>query len=93
MSNVVIRVEGLSKRYRIGQRERYYALRDVLARAFTTPFRRLKQISKFAFRHSKLNTPLTHRSNTTPAGCVCALPLPSLRIWTRRFCWWTRCWR
>ncbi len=40
MSDVVIRGEGLGKRYRIGERERYVALRDVLARAFTAPFRR-----------------------------------------------------
>ena len=39
MSDIAIRVEKLSKRYRIGQRERYYALRDVLARALTAPFR------------------------------------------------------
>jgi ABC-type polysaccharide/polyol phosphate transport system ATPase subunit len=38
MSDIAIRVENLSKRYRIGQRERYYALRDVLARALTAPF-------------------------------------------------------
>ena len=41
MSDVAIRVEGLSKRYQIGQRERYYALRDVLTEAFSSPFRRL----------------------------------------------------
>jgi len=40
MSEAVIHAEGLSKRYRIGERERYYALRDVLARAFLAPFRR-----------------------------------------------------
>ncbi len=57
MSNLAIRVEHLSKRYRIGQREQYYALRDVLARAFTAPFRLLKQISKFEFRNSKLANP------------------------------------
>ncbi|MEZ8222125.1 lipopolysaccharide transport system ATP-binding protein [Candidatus Fervidibacteria bacterium JGI MDM2 JNZ-1-D12] len=39
MSDIAIRVEKLSKRYRIGQRERYYALRDVLARSLTAPFR------------------------------------------------------
>lgn len=33
MSDVVIRAEGLSKQYRLGQRERYYTLRDTLARA------------------------------------------------------------
>jgi lipopolysaccharide transport system ATP-binding protein len=40
MSETVIHVEGLGKRYRVGERERYFALRDMLARAFTAPFRR-----------------------------------------------------
>jgi ABC-type polysaccharide/polyol phosphate transport system ATPase subunit len=35
MSEPVIYVRGLSKRYRVGERERYLALRDVLARAFS----------------------------------------------------------
>jgi lipopolysaccharide transport system ATP-binding protein len=39
MSDVVIRVENLGKRYRIGERERYLALRDVLARTLSAPFR------------------------------------------------------
>ena len=39
MSDVVIRAEKLSKRYRIGERERYLALRDVLTRALTAPVR------------------------------------------------------
>lgn len=39
MSQAAICVEGLSKRYRIGQRERYLALRDVLTRSATAPFR------------------------------------------------------
>jgi lipopolysaccharide transport system ATP-binding protein len=39
MSEAVIRVEGLGKRYAIGERERYLALRDVLARAFNAPLR------------------------------------------------------
>jgi lipopolysaccharide transport system ATP-binding protein len=42
MSDVVIRVENLSKRYRIGERERYLALRDILARALAAPFRRFR---------------------------------------------------
>lgn len=33
MTGVVIRVEGLGKRYRVGERERYLALRDVIMRA------------------------------------------------------------
>jgi len=40
MSEAVIRVEALSKRYRVGERERYQALRDVLTRAFAAPFQR-----------------------------------------------------
>jgi lipopolysaccharide transport system ATP-binding protein len=34
MSNIAIRVENLGKEYRIGERERYLSLRDVLARSF-----------------------------------------------------------
>jgi ABC-type polysaccharide/polyol phosphate transport system ATPase subunit len=40
VSDVAIRVEGLGKRYRIGQRERYHALRDVLARSAARLLRR-----------------------------------------------------
>jgi lipopolysaccharide transport system ATP-binding protein len=40
MSESSIHVEGLGKRYRVGERERYVALRDVLTRAFTSPFKR-----------------------------------------------------
>jgi lipopolysaccharide transport system ATP-binding protein len=40
MTETVIHVEGLGKRYRVGERERYFALRDVLARMFMAPFRR-----------------------------------------------------
>jgi lipopolysaccharide transport system ATP-binding protein len=39
MSDIVIRVENLGKRYRIGERERYLALRDVLTRAISAPAR------------------------------------------------------
>lgn len=42
MSNVAIKVESLGKLYRIGERERYYALRDVLSRLWQAPFRRLQ---------------------------------------------------
>ncbi|MGB0033846.1 MAG: ATP-binding cassette domain-containing protein, partial [Candidatus Acidiferrales bacterium] len=43
MTEAVIRVRGLGKRYRIGERERYFALRDVLARALKTPFQRAQR--------------------------------------------------
>lgn len=39
MSEAVIHVESLGKRYRVGERQRYLALRDVLTRALTAPFR------------------------------------------------------
>ena len=44
MQDAAIRVEGLSKRYRIGQRQRdsYKVLRDVLAESLSAPFRYLK---------------------------------------------------
>jgi len=45
----VIHAEGLSKRYRIGELERYHALRDVLARAVRSPksFLRRSQAETF----------------------------------------------
>lgn len=43
MSDIVIRAENLGKRYRIGERERYLALRDVLARALHAPTRLWKK--------------------------------------------------
>jgi lipopolysaccharide transport system ATP-binding protein len=42
MGDIAIRVEHLSKRYRIGRRERYHTLRDTLTDALSAPFRRLK---------------------------------------------------
>src|SRR5439155_9788356 len=40
--DLAIRVEHLGKRYRIGERERYRALRDTLADAVKAPLRRLR---------------------------------------------------
>jgi ABC-type polysaccharide/polyol phosphate transport system ATPase subunit len=48
MTDVAIRCEELAKRYRIGERESYKALRDVITDAFASPFRRLCS----ALRHS-----------------------------------------
>ena len=42
MSDIAIKVEGLSKQYRIGEQERYKALRDVITDAAAAPFRRLR---------------------------------------------------
>ena len=41
MSDVVIRTENLGKSYELGERERYLALRDLLARAASAPARLL----------------------------------------------------
>lgn len=48
MTDLAIRCEGLAKQYRIGERESYKALRDVITDAFASPFRRLRS----ALRHS-----------------------------------------
>ncbi len=51
MSDIAIKVEGLSKQYRIGERESYKALRDVITDAAAAPFRRLRS----ALRNSNGN--------------------------------------
>jgi lipopolysaccharide transport system ATP-binding protein len=48
MTDVAIRCEGLAKQYRIGERESYKALRDVITDAFASPFHRFRS----ALRHS-----------------------------------------
>lgn len=45
MSDVAIRVENLSKRYRIGTTQRYKALRDSLTDAMYAPFRGLRSLA------------------------------------------------
>jgi len=42
-SDIAIRCEGLSKRYRIGKTDSYRTLRDVIADAAAAPFRRLRR--------------------------------------------------
>ncbi len=42
MSDLAIRCEGIAKQYRIGERESYRALRDVVTDAVTAPFRRVR---------------------------------------------------
>jgi len=42
MSPIVIRAEGLGKQYRVGERERYLALRDVLTRVVRSPLKFLR---------------------------------------------------
>ena len=60
MSEVAISCDGLSKQYRIGERESYKALRDVITNAAASPFRRaraaLSNGNGSATRNSKLET-------------------------------------
>ena len=52
MSDIAVRVEHLSKRYRVGPREPYKARRDVLTDVFAAPFRRLREIRNSPFAMS-----------------------------------------
>src|SRR6185503_16465071 len=60
MSEVAIKCEGLSKQYRIGERERYKALRDVITDAAAAPFRHVRSAlsrnGNGATRNSELET-------------------------------------
>lgn len=62
MSDVAIRCAGLSKQYRIGKRERYRALRDVLTDSLSAPWQGLRSTirnSKFEiFRLSVVSSAL-----------------------------------
>jgi ABC-type polysaccharide/polyol phosphate transport system ATPase subunit len=55
MSETVIQVERLGKRYRVGERERYLALRDVLTRVFTSPLRRNRRPVDFLWALRNIN--------------------------------------
>src|SRR6202167_4411671 len=44
MSNLAIRCDRLAKQYRIGERESYKALRDVITDAIASPFRRVRSL-------------------------------------------------
>lgn len=46
MSDIAIHCEGLGKQYRIGERERYKALRDTLSDAACAPFRKISSMFK-----------------------------------------------
>lgn len=59
MSDAAIRCEGLSKRYRIGERERYKALRDTLTDALHAPARRLRSMLNGSAKASAANADVT----------------------------------
>jgi lipopolysaccharide transport system ATP-binding protein len=72
MSDVAIRVENLSKRYRIGPRERYKTLRESLTSAITSPLRRW---------HDR--RPKTADGSLGPPSPV-SRPSPDSHIWALR---------
>jgi homopolymeric O-antigen transport system ATP-binding protein len=43
MTNIAIRVEGLGKQYRIGQRQQYQSLRESIMRGVAAPYRQLQR--------------------------------------------------
>jgi lipopolysaccharide transport system ATP-binding protein len=70
MNNVAISVEGLGKRYRIGELQRYKALRDTLTNALYAPFRGI----------SKLINPKSEIKNTKSNNFIWALKDVSFEI-------------
>jgi len=59
MTDVAIRCEGLAKQYRIGERDSYKALRDVITEAWASTFRRLRSV----LRHSSDGSAGGEKSN------------------------------
>jgi homopolymeric O-antigen transport system ATP-binding protein len=72
MTDIAIRVEKLGKKYRIGERERYLALRDVLARGAKAPLRWFSQ------QRAKRNG---QNDLTLSSAHVALSPVPSSEFW------------
>ena len=70
MTDIAIKVEGLSKLYRIGKREEYHTLRDSIARAFSSPLRRIQRLSSSIF----------HRPSPAESGTIWALKDVSFEV-------------
>ena len=79
MSDYIIKVENLGKRYRIhhGERERYHALRDVLARGAAAPLRWLSAQRAKSNGRSDLS-----KAQASPALTASPLPLSASRVGT-----------
>ncbi|MCK4393132.1 hypothetical protein KAX17_09525 [Candidatus Bipolaricaulota bacterium] len=67
MTDLAIRVENLSKRYRMGQYvgsgAQYKTLRESLTNAVSAPLRRLKYILQFEIRNLEVPIPNPHRGD------------------------------
>lgn len=76
MTKPIIRVEGLSKRYRIGKRrEPYGTLREAATRAAQAPFRRIREVyqNKVRSLRTKHQAPSTkHSSSLATDNCQLA---------------------
>ncbi|HYJ86597.1 MAG TPA: polysaccharide ABC transporter ATP-binding protein [Pyrinomonadaceae bacterium] len=66
MSDIAISCEGLSKQYRIGERESYKALRDVITDGVASPFRKLRSALRNGNGNSAATSPsaLIHLPDT-----------------------------
>ena len=80
MSDVAIKCEGISKRYRVGEAERYKALRDVIADGASAPFRRLRTaLGRNGFSPNGNVSPLRN-SNSETRDTIWALDDVSFEI-------------
>src|ERR1044072_7119877 len=79
MSDIAIKVEGLSKQYRIGEQERYKALRDVITDAAASPFRRLH--SAFSNGNGKSPSALASSASSPLPAALSPLPPPDTQFW------------
>ncbi|HBB86416.1 MAG TPA: ABC transporter ATP-binding protein [Blastocatellia bacterium] len=76
--NTAIRCNALSKRYRIGEQERYKALRDVLTDAAASPFRRVR--SAFSRNGSVNDRSSVQNSNVETRNSIWALDDVSFEV-------------
>jgi lipopolysaccharide transport system ATP-binding protein len=81
MSESVIRVEGLGKRYRIGEGLRYTALRHLLGDALRVPARLLTRSSPDSNNHPSAGSHGSDRNAATGAGTPAAMNGSSRFIW------------
>jgi lipopolysaccharide transport system ATP-binding protein len=79
---IAIRVENLGKRYRIGQRERYYALRDILARPFSGLRSSVLGLGSrlLGLKPSSPHNPIPNTQNPTPNTHIWALKDVSFEV-------------
>ncbi|HVS80985.1 MAG TPA: polysaccharide ABC transporter ATP-binding protein [Pyrinomonadaceae bacterium] len=92
MSDIAIKCEALSKRYRIGEQERYKALRDVIADTAAAPFRRLRAAldrrpetgdgnGRDSFSVGRPSSVAGHSSNSGPRSSVLGQPSADGLFW------------